>query len=34
MIPLAQNPPTKLKKIFFNSKLHNATSHYGVWTAL
>jgi len=33
MISLAQNPPTKFK-IFFYSKLHNATSHYGVWTAL
>jgi len=33
MIPLAQNPPTKFKKKFY-SKLHNATSHYGVWTAL
>jgi len=34
MILLAQNPPTKLKKNFFDSKLHDATSHYRVWTAL
>ena len=34
MIPLAQNPPTKFKKIFLKSKLHGATSHYRVSTAL
>jgi len=34
MIPLAQNPLTKFKTNFFDSKLHNATSHYEVWTAL
>jgi len=33
MSPLAQNPPSKLK-IFFYSKLHDATSHYRVWSAL
>jgi len=34
MSPLAQKPPSKLKKYFFYSKLHEATSHYRVWTAL
>jgi len=34
MIPLAQNPPSKFKKRFFYSKLHDATSSYRVWTAL
>jgi len=34
MSPLAQNPPSKLKKCFFYSKLHEATSHCRVWTAL
>jgi len=29
MIPLAQNPPSNLK-IFFYSKLHDATCHYKV----
>jgi len=33
MIPFAQNPPSKCKKKFC-SKLHDATTHYGVWTAL
>jgi len=34
MSPLSQNPPSKLKKCFFYSKLHEATSQYRVWTAL
>jgi len=33
MIPLAQNPQTNLKKKFLFWTT-NATSHYGVWTAL
>jgi len=33
MIPFAETSPTKIKNFFF-SKLHNANSQYGVWTAL
>jgi len=32
MVTLAQNPPTKFKKIL-KSQLHDATSSYSVWTA-
>jgi len=34
MIPFAETSPTKIKIFFFYSKLHNANSQYGVWTAL
>jgi len=34
MISLAQTPPTKVKKNFFCSKLHDANSRYRVWTTL
>jgi len=30
MSPSAQNPPSKFKKCFFYSKLHEATRHYRV----